>query len=186
MQGIARKLDNRTIEGYAFKEQLKKRLSEAQTVGGNLILHGETGNISYPVQQVIPCEAGDIVNVLKNPLVPNTWIFVAGRQGAFHAVHVVSATHQRFVQSTVGVKHSFKLDIIERLLRDIADPALTHIEFVLLRPQTECGKTFTLEHADGGNQLQVFGRFDNENWSAHDFFRVNVQYAFLAGRTIFE
>ena len=180
LRGIARKLDNRTIEGYAFEEQLKKSLVEAQTVGGNFIVHGETGNISYPVQQVIPCDAGEIVNVLKNPLVPNTWVFVAGRQGAFDAVHVVSATHQRFVQITVGIKHSFKLDIIERLLRDVANPALTHIEFVLLRPQTERGKTFTLEHADGGNQLRVYRRFDNVNWSAHDFYRVNVQYAFLA------
>lgn len=180
LRGIARKLGNRTIEGYAFEEQLKKSLAEAQTVGGNLIVHGETGNMLYPVQQVIFCDAGEIVSVLKNPLVPNTWLFVAGRQGAFDAVHVVSATHQRFVQSVVGIKHSFKLDIIERLLRDVANPALTHIEFVLLRPQTERGKIFTLEHEDGGNQLRIHRRFDNVNWSAHDFYRVNVQYAFLA------
>eukprot|EP00977_Amphora_coffeiformis_P025300 scaffold19220_cov180-Amphora_coffeaeformis.AAC.5 len=108
-----------------------------------------------------------MVDVLKKTLFPNT------------KVHVVSTTHQRFVRSTVGIKHSFKLDMIEVLLQKVANDCLTHIEFVILRPETERGKTFTLDHADGGNQLRFYRRFDNVDWSAQDFYRVKVQYAFL-------
>eukprot|EP00977_Amphora_coffeiformis_P025301 scaffold19220_cov180-Amphora_coffeaeformis.AAC.6 len=45
LRGIARKLNNRTIEGYAFEEQLKKSLIEAQAVGGNLSVRSQGGNL---------------------------------------------------------------------------------------------------------------------------------------------
>lgn len=94
-------------------------------------------------------------------------------------MHVQSATHWRFVRGTVGRSHSYRLDLIENLLRDVDNTHLTHVEFMVLRPESERGKTFSLDHADGGNQLRLLKRFDEQHWSSADYYRENANQAFL-------
>lgn len=181
LRAIARKLDNRAIEGYAFEEQLKKSLVEAQASETDLVVNDDVTGVSvqYPVSILSTKDASEVVAALKSSPSPNTWIFVAGRQGAFDAVHVLSATHWRFVQGTVGKSHSYRLDLIENLLRDVDNTRLTHVEFMVLRPESERGKAFSLCRQDGGNQLRFLKRFDEQHWSSADYYRGNAKQAFL-------
>jgi hypothetical protein len=102
---------------------------------------------------------------------------VAGRQGAFDAIHLVSDTHIRFVQ--VGKTHSFYLDIIHLLVLTLLDHNITwpHLKFMLLRPESERQISFSLKTARGA--IQNYKRFDDVLWDRRDY-RNNVQYAFLS------
>jgi len=118
------------------------------------------------------------VQDLLVPLQPNdTWIFIAGRQGAFDAVHIVSKTHIRFVQVTAGGSHTFKLNILDSLMTSLALQGRTwsHLEFMVIRPSDD-RRCFSLQTAQG--RLQNYKRFDNEPWHRQDY-RDNVQYATL-------
>lgn len=58
LRAIARKLDNRAIEGYSFEEQLKKSLVEAQATQTDLVVHDINGvrkrGSSYPKVESAP------------------------------------------------------------------------------------------------------------------------------------
>jgi hypothetical protein len=62
---------------------------------------------------------------------PDTCIIIAGRHGA---IHVVSNGSIRFVQLTAGASHTFKLSIIDTMMRDLLPVTWSHLEFMLIRP----------------------------------------------------
>ena len=77
----------------------------------------------------------------------------------------------------MGGKHSFYLDIIDSLLRKLNDVnSWTHMEFILLRAETERKRVFRLDTSRGG--LQQYLRFDGQPWDRRDY-RNNVIYQFL-------
>lgn len=178
LRAVARALSNRAIEVYAFEQQLKKSLQEAVHPGQSLVLEEQNGQrVQLQVDRFISCDKSELESTLRNNVTPNTWIFVAGQQGAFDAIHVQSPTHLRFVQATVGQKHSFYLDIIDLLLQSLADTNIwTHVEFLVLRPSNERRLQFALDPARG--KLQSFLRFDEQQWDQKDY-RRNVTYKFL-------
>ena len=104
-------LKNQAIVGYAFEELLKKKLVEAKEPGQQLaIMHSGGPSTRLEVSAVQLCVGSAQVAALpQTRQAADTWIFVAGRQGAFDAVHIVSNTHIRFVQITAGKSHTFKL-----------------------------------------------------------------------------
>ena len=175
------------IEGYAFEEQLKKSLLQASlTLKRHLHVLGQTTigscreqRITYTVEFFMQCKASELKHTLQNNHLPNTWIFVSENQGAFDAVHVQSETHIRFVQCTVEKAHSYYLDIIDSLLRAMAEQDIcwTHIEFLVLRPDSDRGTLFCLDPARGGFRDNYF-RFDGQPWDRRDY-RNNVRYALL-------
>ena len=117
--------------------------------------------VPLEVDRLLLCGKTELFATLKDSSAPNTWIFVAGQQGAFDAVHVHSESNIRFVQATVGQKHSFYLDIIDALLQRLADTKVwTHVEFLVLRPSEERNRDFALHPARG--KLQPYLRFDEE------------------------
>ena len=148
--------------------QLRKKLNEAQQHGNALALN--RGALSFPVSLVIFCGPGDdIIEILAGQHADNTWIFIAGRQGAFDAIHIVSNTHIRFVQVTGGKKHSFKLHILDETMKALAlrKKRWTHLEFMIIRPEDD-NRRFYLETTQG--RLQNYLRFDEERW--HRNFRL--------------
>lgn len=174
LRNLARTLDNQAMLGYALELQLRKKLNEAQQHGNTLVLN--RGALSFPVSSVISCGPGDdCLEILAGQHADNTWIFIAGRQGAFDAVHIASNTHIRFVQVTGGKKHSFKLHILDKTMKALAlrEKCWTHLEFMVVRPEDDHRK-FHLETTEGG--LQNYLRFDEEQWHRNDY-RNNVQYA---------
>ena len=69
------------------------------------------------------------------------------------------------------------LDMIDLLIQNLADlNTWTHIDFLVLRAETERGRDFALKPARGG--LQPFLRFDGFAWDRRDY-RNNVNYKFL-------
>jgi len=104
LRRIAHALRNRVIEGYAFVEQLKKSLGDAANPGRHLSLSDIDGrSLQLQVDRFMSCDKPNLEEKLKeNWMKLNRWIFVAGQQGAFDAVHIQSPTHLRFVQATVG------------------------------------------------------------------------------------
>lgn len=178
LRDIALRLNNKAIEGYAFEEQLKASLQRASQPGVSLVFADPNGQaVNYDVNHFFCCSAGDLLTTLSNHRQPGTWIFIAGRQGAFDALHVRSNTHIRFIQATAGQKHTFYLDIIDLLLKQAATVhTWSHLEFMVLRPETERGHDFRLDTARGG--LQQFRRFDGQWWDRRDY-RDNVKFAFL-------
>jgi hypothetical protein len=176
---IASALSNEVIKGYALEEQLKKSLSEASKPGQSLTLFCGHTSVLFPVENLIFCEAAELLDILGARLPPNTWIFIAGRQGVFDAIHVLSDTHIRFIQVTAGTSHIFYLDIIDTLLRklDQSDIRWTHLEYMVLRPISDLKKHFRLNTARG--RLQGYVRFDEQPWHREDL-RENAQYALLA------
>lgn len=175
LRNVGRALENQAIEGYALELQLKKKLNEAKHPGRYLVL--SHGSISLAVSSVLFCEGGDVLEMLKTHHDPDTWIFIAGRQGAFDAIHVVSNTHIRFVQVTAGKRHSFKLDILDGFMTTLGMAGLTwsHLEFMIVRPEDD-HRPFSLLTTRG--RLQNYRRFDEEQWHRADY-RDNVQYATL-------
>lgn len=130
------------------------------------------------VNRFIKCDADELEETLRADLQADTWIFVCGQQGVFDVVHVVSPTHIRFVQATVGQKHTFYLDIIDSLLiKLVTSKTWTHLDCMLLRAETERRRPFRLDTPRGG--LQKYKRFDDEEWDRRDY-RNNVTYNFLA------
>jgi hypothetical protein len=93
LHGLATALSNKVIEGYALEQQLKKSLNAAFLARADLqvVINGALAPIS--VQDLHFCDAADLESKLQCRLHPNAWIFVAGCQGAFDAIHVVSDTH---------------------------------------------------------------------------------------------
>lgn len=178
MRNVAHILSNRAIEGYDFEEQFKKSLREAENPGRSLGVIDQNGQrVEYQVNQFISCDSIVLEATLINNLIPNTWIFVGGQQGAFDAIHVESLTRIRFVQITVGQKHTFFLDVVDGLLRRVRDSNIwTHVDFLLLRPYTERHRNFVLDTARGA--LQPFLRFDGQLWDRQDY-RNNVDYKLL-------
>lgn len=183
LRSIAHALRNKVIEGYAFEEQLKKSLREAEVQFSPLALLDQDGQrVEYPVSNVIFCDADELLDTLRdildpNTFLPNTWIFVAGQQGTFDAIHIQSLTHLRFVQATLGQTHTFFLDIIDRLLRNLVETnTWTHLDFLLIRPWGERRHPFQLKPARGS--LQPYLRFDGSQWDRRDY-RSNVNYQFL-------
>lgn len=179
LRRVAATLSNKAIEGYAFEEQFKKSLSEAVNPGLSLAVRDQIGQIvEYTVDRFISCKASEVEATLKaTNLMPNTWIFVGGQQGAFDAVNIQSKTHIRFIQTTVGQKHTFYLDAVDLLLQKLASwHTWTHVDFLLLRAETERIRSFTLQPARG--RLQSFTRFDGEPWDQREP-RNNVSYKFL-------
>ena len=178
LRNIARCLSNKAIEGYAFEQQLEKSLRESASPGFSLVLLDENRQrIEYQVKRLIKCNANELEETLRDNLEADAWIFVCEQQGAFDAVHVVSQTHIRFVQATVGQKHSFYLDIIDSLLRKLNNlNSWTHMEFMVLRAETERSRGFRLNTPRGG--LQQYLRFDEQAWDRRDY-QKNVIYKFL-------
>jgi hypothetical protein len=156
LQRTARALRNGVIEGYAFEEQLKKSLCEAANPGRHLSLSGVDGRSQQlQVDRFTTCDKSNLEEKIKEYwMKPNTWIFVAGQQGAFDAVHIQSPTHLRFVQATVGQKHTFYLDVINLLPQRLAVLNVwSHIEFLLLRPSDEQERPFVLDPARGSFRI---------------------------------
>ena len=123
--------------------------------------------------------------MLKNVIIPDTWIFVADGQqeGAFDAVHVVSTAPPtdariRFVQVTVRQSHTVQWHLLDTLLRNLATgdtpKTWSHLEFLILRPEQD-DRTFRLDLAVGVGGLENYRRFDGELWDRTDY-RSNVQY----------
>lgn len=179
-------LDNNAIVGYALEGQLKKKLTEATNPGRSLVLRSHTGQQkTLQVSQVIPCSNESQVEATlraRARLARNSWLFIAGRQGAFDAVRIISETHIRFVQVTAGASHMFKISILDSLLRRLGAhaPGLgsvtwTHLEFLVIRPADD-NRHFNLKTAVGS--LQQYRRFDGEFWVRSDY-RQNVQHARL-------
>ena len=182
LRAIARMLSNRAIEGYAFEEQLKKSLNEAALSPQHHLVVRRSNNrdtFTYTVQNFVQCKASELEQSLRTHRLPNTWIFVTENQGTFDAVHIQSATHLRFVQCTVGTRHSYFLDIIDTLLQQLAFQEIrwTHIDFLLLRPESERNTNFSLDTARGGFRDNYL-RFDGQQWDRRDY-RNNVSSAFL-------
>ena len=182
LRAIARMLSNRAIEGYAFEEQLKKSLNKAALSPQHHLIVRRSNNrdtFSYTVENFVQCKASELEQALRTHRLPNTWIFVLGNQGAFDAIHVRSTTHLRFVQCTVGTRHSYFLDIIDTLLQQLAFQKIrwTHIDFLLLRPESERNTNFSLDTARGGFRDNYL-RFDGQEWDRRDY-RNNVSFAFL-------
>lgn len=112
---VAHYLSDSTIE---FKGSLR----EAENPGRSLGVIDQNGErVEYQVYQFMSCDSSELEATRRNNLIPNMWIFVGGQQGAFGVLHVESLTHLRFVQITVGQKHSFFLDVIDGLLRRACD-----------------------------------------------------------------
>ena len=178
LRNMALALSNKVIEGYALEEQLKKNLKEASNPGLHLTVEIGGANVALPVGNLIFCDASEVQSHLERRLDPETWIYVAGRQGAFDAIHVVSDTHLRFVQVTAGKSHTFYLDVIDVLLQQLATSGitLTHVEFMILRPSTDRHRDFQLGTARG--RIQNYLRFDGQPWHRPDY-RDNVNFAFL-------
>ena len=178
LRNVARRLSNKAIEGYAFEQQLEKSLREATNPGRALILLDEASHrIEYQVSKFIKCDSHELEKTLRVNLEPHTWILVCGHQGAFDAVHVVSRTHIRFLQATVGQKHTFYLDVVDSLLLKLNDlNSWTHLEFMLLRAESERSSTFRLDPSRGG--LQPYSRFDEQRWNRRDY-RSNVIFRYL-------
>jgi len=154
---------------------LKKKLNEAKQPGSFLVLNG---NMPLNVSSVIFCEAGKVSEMLKVRHDPDTWIFIAGRQGAFDAIHVVSNTHIRFVQVTAGKTYSFKLHILHEFMTKLGLAVSPGVHGSPPR-----GRPPTVQFADNDLQtttgrLHNYRRFDGAQWYRADC-RDNVQYASL-------
>lgn len=178
LRDLARSTENRAIEGYALEQQLKKKLTEGSQNGRALCLVINGQFTSLPVSRVLHCSTKDNVqNLLKPPQPDNTWIFIAGRQGAFDAVHILSHTHIRFVQVTACGSHTFKLHVLDSLMTSLALQGRTwsHLEFMVVRPSDDA-RPFALGTTQG--TLKNYSRFDNQPWNRQDY-RDNVQYATL-------
>lgn len=111
----------------------------------------------------------------------NAWTFIAGRQGAFDAIHIAPehVRRIRFVQVTAGASHPFKLSIIDALLQKLLlehNVGCSHLEFMILRPDDDHQK-FTLDTADG--KVQTCPHFDRQLWDTRDH-RSNVECAAIA------
>ena len=179
LRDIGRSTENKAIEAYALELQLKAKLTEASSQPGHalhLVINGQL--VALPVLRVLNYNTSAAMqNLLKAPQPGDTWVFVAGRQGAFDAVHIVSRTHIRFVQITAGGSHTFKLHFIDSLMTSLALQGRTwsHLEFMVIRPSDDT-RPFKLEGTQG--TLQSYMRFDNQQWHRPDY-RDNVQYATL-------
>jgi hypothetical protein len=186
LRGLARTLDNRAIEGYALEEQLKTKLREAtQTMRSLIVLESNGKEIHLKASELKICfTETEIINELRVNQLPDTWIFIAGRQGAFDAIHIVSnepnepATDKRirFVQLTAGKSHAFKLEIIDSIMTQLSPVTWSHLEFMIIRPVDD-RRPFCLGKATG-TLLQDYKRFDGLQWDRTDY-RKNVQYATL-------
>jgi hypothetical protein len=171
LRNLATALSNKAIEGYAVEEQLKKCLDRASNPGASLDVQINNTFVPFAVGTVVPCDARDLEYILKQRLLPDTWLFVAGRQGAFDAVHVVSDTRIRFVQATAGGSHAFYLDIIDALLRRFQRDfqiSWTHVEFMVIRPLSDRNRPFALKTARGGLG-QGYLCFDGQAWDRRDY-----------------
>jgi len=185
LRHVARKLDNQAIEGYALEEQLKKKLLQASQPGNHLTLGIGRAYVQYQVSKLIVCStSNEVIDALRKNQPPDTWIFIAGRQGAFDAIHLETNQPEtdrriRFVQITAGRSHTFKLGIIDSMMQTLAigptSMRWSHLEFMILRPEDD-NRKFDLKKAEGG--LQSYKRFDGTEWDRTDY-RKNVQHATL-------
>ena len=189
LHSIGVELRNQAIVGYALEEHLKTKLKEAQISNGKLELFEENGGLLHlPVSkffEIRPNENSthELNNLLRSKAAykPNTWIFIGGRQGAFDAIHLVAHDRIRFVQVTAGQKHSFKLNLVDSLMRSLStgqvDPVTwSHMEFMIIRPFDDT-RLFTLETTVGGLSGNYL-HFNDQRWDARDY-RSNVTYARL-------
>ena len=181
LRSLADKLSNRAILGYAFELQLQSSLRGANTTG-SLSLTDEDGNAEeLPVSRYAIWSANEVEDKLGGEIEDNTWIFVGGRQGLHDAIHVVSSTHIRFVQATVGKGHSFKLSILATMIQNLFLKnkwRWTHVDFVMLRPSNERDRPFNIKSPDGALQKEML-RFDGEPWATNKDWINNARERFL-------
>ena len=190
LRTIGIKLDNRAIIGYAFEKNLKSKLMEANLSNRGLRLFYENlESFQLPVSRLLEIQpeetsSFDALNeLLKNraKYEDNTWIFIGGRHCAFDAIHLAAKNRIRFVQVTVEHKCSFKLSIVDSLMRNLlageGNPVTwSHMEFLIIRPDDDM-RPFALETASGelsGKYLH----FDGQPWDTKDY-RSNVKNARL-------
>jgi hypothetical protein len=177
---VARASQNKAIEGYAFEEQLKTKLGDAARLGSDLYLGTANGTLmALPVSHLKFCSTDSLITHLQVDQPNDTWIFIGGLQGAFDAIHVVSNERIRFVQLTVGLTHSFKLNIITVLMKELLvkhNKTWSHLEFMVLRP-VDGPPNFRLLDAIG--DLPAYTRFDEQPWDRSDYCS-NVVYTTLS------
>lgn len=183
-------LDNRAIVGYALEEHLKTKLVEAEISNRRLVLlHENREPFELPVSRFLeirPDEldsTGRLNELLRNKATyqHNTWIFIGGRQGAFDAIHLVTNNRIRFVQVTAGHRHSFKLNVVDSLMRNLltgeGDPVTwSHMEFLIIRPGDDT-RQFALETTVGGLSGNYL-HFNEQPWDTL-VYRSNLTYARL-------
>ena len=179
---LAQKLSNRVILGYAFEEQLQKSLTEAAHSTRSLRWRDETDGVDMlPIGGFMQWEKDEVEERLAGRIEDDTWVFVGGRQGLFDAIHVLSRTHIRFIQATVGKEHSFKLSILDSMMQGMfLNNAWhwTHVDFVMLRPTDEKDEQFVIRNPDGALQPTTL-RFDGRPWARDASWRQNVSIRYL-------
>lgn len=86
LRNMALALSNKVIEGYALEEQFKKNLNKASNLGLHITVEIDGANVALRVGHLIFCDASEVLSHLGRRLDPDTWIYVAGRQGAFDGI----------------------------------------------------------------------------------------------------
>lgn len=182
LRSLAENLSNGAILGYAFEEQLKNSLVEAVSTK-SLSLTDETGVVDLlPVGSFEIWSEDAVEERLSRTIQDNTWVFVSGQQGLYDAIHVMSSSHIRFVQATVGKEHSLKLSILATTIQKLYLQNKwdwTHVDFVMLRPSNEKNRPFNIKQPDGALSEEI-RRLDDQPWARNqEYWRQNIRIRFL-------
>ena len=79
---------------------------------------GEPTWLNLEVAIFAKIDSSEVESRMSSRPAANTWFFVGGTQGgAFDAINVVSDSRIRFLQTAVGKRHPFRLDMIASMLQ---------------------------------------------------------------------
>ena len=159
---------NRAIEGYALEIRVQQKLMQARETNTPLSFTVSEELEIWNVAKFQNEAPESIEDAISNNNTIDAWYWIGGNQGGYDAIHVYSESCIRFVQVTAGGSHSFYLDYVDSLLRNVAlkGRAFNTVDFVTLRPSDD-DREFNLE-TPRGRLNQGWNSYAGFSWASGD------------------